>query len=644
MLKATCMRAARESPLQSLVQRQLQRTRFGVRQSADQCVRHASSLWTSAGRAIGQARDAQLLVTTKATGLWLSGSRDMRALGMGLSIRRLSVMRTLPREAWSVPILGGLKGGRAMVLAARAFVLGGGIVGASYTLTPREIWQQNLQALSRSARFWRKVFPIYLHYLLVEKQVAKLSDEEQDAAWNRLHDKYASPVRDLTLSLKGFYIKSAQIVSTRDELVPHQYLKWCKQMQDAVPTELSAAQVRGLVEESLGRKIEDVFDEFEFEPCGAASIGQVHLAKRNGQELVVKVQYPGIEAMFRADMKTIRTFCELAMPQHVPFLSEIEKQFLTEFDYLGEACNLDLVWRNLEKDPKWKAKVKVPRPIMELCSSHVLTMERIPGKRFVDGIRDEFKTLAEMRGMTMEEFEEEQKRHALQSVDVVKRQVSSASRMIMMRDVLINVCVGLYRYTIGMLPKMPELEYVHHTSPINLGSMIETLLQVHGHEIFVDGSFNADAHPGNIILMPDRRLGLIDYGQVKHMSLEERIKYAKLIVALARDDKVEIVRVATEEMGIKTKHMNPDIIYLMMCFQHDRDSDDVMGGRNIHKFMQWMDEVDPVVKMPDSFVMAGRVSILLRGMANAFRISLRTSTYWEPFAEALLAQHPEAAQ
>ena len=72
-------------------------------------------------------------------------------------------------------------------------------------------------------------------------------------------------------------------------------------------------------------------------PIGVASIGTVHAAtlstKYGGADVVIKVQAPGIERRFRADIKTCIDFCKLAMPQHAPPLREIEKQFLTEFDY-----------------------------------------------------------------------------------------------------------------------------------------------------------------------------------------------------------------------------------------------------------------------------------------------------------------------
>ena len=78
------------------------------------------------------------------------------------------------------------------------------------------------------------------------------------------------------------------------------------------------------------------------------SIGQVHRATlKDGTAVVVKVMYPGVEDVFRGDVRTIKMFCEIAQPVHVPPLIEVEKQFMTEFDYRREAEQLDKVRNNM---------------------------------------------------------------------------------------------------------------------------------------------------------------------------------------------------------------------------------------------------------------------------------------------------------
>lgn len=130
-----------------------------------------------------------------------------------------------------------------------------------------------------------------------------------------------------------------------------------------------------IVERSLGRKLEEVFAEFDPNPLGAASIGQAHKARlHDGREVVVKVKFPSVERNFESDMNTITNFCRLAQPEHVscasetpglnhvrhsyvrpldlpqvPFLKEVKKQFMTEFDYIWEAKNLTEVGTNMRR-------------------------------------------------------------------------------------------------------------------------------------------------------------------------------------------------------------------------------------------------------------------------------------------------------
>jgi aarF domain-containing kinase len=116
-------------------------------------------------------------------------------------------------------------------------------------------------------------------------------------------------------------MKLAQVVSTRDEFVPDEYMAWCKKLQDQSPSVLSGLAVSEIVEADLGLKINDVFEEFDDNVLGAASIGQVHRAvlkprrTADGQvhprrEVAVKIQYPGMEEKFENDIATVQLFCE----------------------------------------------------------------------------------------------------------------------------------------------------------------------------------------------------------------------------------------------------------------------------------------------------------------------------------------------
>ena len=138
------------------------------------------------------------------------------------------------------------------------------------------------------------------------------------------------------------------------------------------------------------------------------------------------------------------------------------------------------------------------------------------------------------------------------------------------------------------------------------------------------------------MLLNDGRLGLIDYGQVKRLDLNDRVKYAKLILALARDDREEIVRLYFDELGTKTKHRRADTAYRAACFWSDRDTPDVLGNHNIATFIDSLEAEDPMIQLPEAYIMASRVSVMLRGMGNAFGLKLRVSKLWEDEARKLL--------
>lgn len=541
------------------------------------------------------------------------------------------------------------------------------------------------EGVERSVTFWGGVFPIFLQYRAIQflnKDTGLISDEVAGQRYEELHDIFSPVVEALCYRLRGFYLKDAQFISTLDgDFIPAQYMEWCKKTQDSAPTEFAPGQARAIVEANLGKPIDELFEHWDDEPCGVASIGQVHRARlHGGKEVVVKVQMPGIERRFRSDLVTLKQFCELAMPQHVPPLTEIEKQFMTEFDYVAEANNLQEIADNVM--PHWSHKVIVPRPVKAMCTKEVLVMDYLPGIKLVDGLKKQYTALAAKLGYTLEELEQIQKaklRSRASNDPTLKPNGRSLAHktyrermerlglvmFVRMHDIYTNTWRFLYNLSLALTPYLPlslplpahsltssspsasdddkdspsALPYEWTPVPIDLPELVDTLLQVHGFEIFHDGAFNGDPHPGNILLMEDGRLGLIDYGQVKHLALADRLLYAKLVVALAHDDAEEIVRVATDEMGFESKYMRKDIMYRLISFWHDRDSPDILQGHNLQTFLDYCEAEDPVVEIPQEVVMAGRVNMMLRGMGNAFGMKLRIAPLWMPHAMELLDKY-----
>lgn len=532
--------------------------------------------------------------------------------------------------------MGGLGGARLLGRLA----LGAGVGGAGL-LAYRD------EGVRRSLTFWSQALPVYAHYRFlqyVELPVrgVHLSSPESERRYDQLHEMYAPRVEALALALRGFYLKGAQIVSTRDDILPEAHLRWCKRMQSEVPTPFPPGESRRVVEEALGgaKAFGRTFSHWQDEPLGAASIGVVHRARlaRDGREVAVKVMMPGIEAKFRSDIGTVKRFCRLAMPQHVSALDEIEAQFFTEFDYVLEARNMAAIHANL-MSTRWAALVAVPEPILELCSAQVLVMELLPGEKLDTGLRRQWERVAACRGLSLAELEAAERGRPARPIGEGAWRHTAALWLLGAADACANALRFAYNWSAGLA--LGRLPYARSERPACLASILRLLCEVHAHEIFVDGLFNGDPHPGNLLLMPDGRLGLLDYGQVKALPLDFRLKYARMIVALADGDNAEAVRVATDEIGLRTRRNDPEVLWRVLAMQHDRDTADVTRGLNLQLFMEWAEAQDPMVYTPPDLVFPGRVTFMMRGFGNAFRLQLSVATLWREQAAALLRAHGE---
>ncbi|MFW6144827.1 MAG: ABC1 kinase family protein, partial [Candidatus Natronoplasma sp.] len=151
----------------------------------------------------------------------------------------------------------------------------------------------------------------------------------------------AGELRKLFEDLGPAFIKLGQFLGNRPDLVPPHFAKELQKLHDqAAP--FSPDKAKEIIEEELGRDIEDIFDEFYNEPLASASIGQVHEGTlKNGDEVVIKVQRPDIEEKVQADLEMIERFTrmledvypesELYQPHEVT--KEFKKMLEKELDY-----------------------------------------------------------------------------------------------------------------------------------------------------------------------------------------------------------------------------------------------------------------------------------------------------------------------
>ena len=181
------------------------------------------------------------------------------------------------------------------------------------------------------------------------------------------------------------YVKFGQLLSTRPDIVPQEYVDALESLQDDLEP-FSFADVERIVEEELGVRISKAFSHFEATPLAAASLGQVHYATlRDGREVVVKVQRPNVGEQVRKDLEV---FTDIAteLERHtdigrkmglVAAIDQARIAMLSELNYLQEARNTETLRRNLADFPE----IYIPVVIHDLTSPRVLTTELVKGKK-----------------------------------------------------------------------------------------------------------------------------------------------------------------------------------------------------------------------------------------------------------------------
>jgi aarF domain-containing kinase len=323
---------------------------------------------------------------------------------------------------------------------------------------------------------------------------------------DELHNKYAVRALHLILRLRGLFVKLGQVGTTRADFIPKAYRDELATLLDQVPP-LPGDEIAKMVEAGLGRPISEVFSEFDYEALGAASIGQAHLARlHDGRQVVVKVKSPTAYDMFLLDFTTALQFCQLAQPEQVPFLKELQKQFLTEFDFMKEAHSLEKIHDNLDKagflsgrHHHQKNLVKIPLPIMKLCSNDIVVMEFIPGRKLIDSVLDYYAQLASAMGLNSGPAVSSPPPQG-EMVQVPPKPatwlpspklVLGIARMYLNRYVT-WYAVWFWNHSAAWIVPKFQLQPPQVVKSLDGASLLATVIQVHGHQLLIDGMFNGD--------------------------------------------------------------------------------------------------------------------------------------------------------
>jgi ubiquinone biosynthesis protein len=206
----------------------------------------------------------------------------------------------------------------------------------------------------------------------------------------------AERVRLVAMDLGPSFVKLGQIVSTRTDVLPMEWVIELKKLQDEV-SPVGYDAIREAVESSLGTSLEELYESFDEKPLAAASIGQVHRAMLKNEggalDVVVKVQRPGIRSTVTSDLELLhhlaklveRTFPEASTYNPSGLVDQFDRAITAELDFVLEADNAVRFRANFKDVPA----VRFPIPYKQASSKQVLTLEMLPGKKVYEAIAED---------------------------------------------------------------------------------------------------------------------------------------------------------------------------------------------------------------------------------------------------------------
>jgi len=230
-------------------------------------------------------------------------------------------------------------------------------------------------------------------------KAAFASEERKRELAAEAHMKSSAEIVETLGNMKGVMMKFAQILSFAADGLPDELKTQLQTLQNQAPP-MDYELVREVVVAELGGDPDELFLNFEHEPSAAASIGQVHRGTlRDGTEVAVKVQYPGVAKAIRSDLDNaamLTAMGKVIMPGRdtAPFIEELRERVVEEIDYSIEAANQQ-TFVDLYRDHPF---VVIPGVFHELSSSRVLTMEWVDGFGFQEALElplEERRELAE---------------------------------------------------------------------------------------------------------------------------------------------------------------------------------------------------------------------------------------------------------
>ena len=324
--------------------------------------------------------------------------------------------------------------------------------------------------------------------ILTSYLVARRRCRGDDAAWDAQHAWGAERARRMIRDLGGFYTKVGQVAAAGSQMMPPAWCAALAETMDAAPP-VHPRVVRRIVERDLGVRIDDVFDSFDDEPVATASVAQVHKARVNGTTVAVKVGL-GRRRLFSKDVDAMYRQAVLLKALRMDAGLDLPSVVAAYRELVKDEFDFRVELSKLDRFSRliqkdFRSYITTPAPVRHLCSERVLTCEWLAGPQLLD----------------------------------------------------------VFRGSKAALPR-PQARV--------FGSwrrLYATLHTCWGAQIFRMGEFHTDPHPGNVVLLEDGRVGLLDWGQTKVLPPDKVDSCAECVVCMARGDTEGLAR-TIEASGI----------------------------------------------------------------------------------------------